>query len=119
MIQLSLTIELYIAGVKNQAGFTTGKYLYVKTKVRENYSAKFTTKIVTTLSTLLEIHACMQNPSPQYIKDATKFSEHEVFSGLFSQQHTDTAAFNNAFYILNNCENNQRITSLMTKYLIF
>ena len=27
----------------------------------------------------LEIHACVQNPSPQYIKDATIFLEHEVF----------------------------------------
>ena len=47
---------------------------------------------------LLEIHTCMQtrNPAPQYIKDATIFLEHEVFSGLLSWQHADTGVFSAA-----------------------
>ena len=62
----------------------------------------------------------MQNHSPQYIKDATIFLEHKVFSRIVVIATHRHGSFNNAFYIfLNNCENNERITSLNEKILNF
>ena len=66
------------------------------------------------------MHACKTPRAPQYIKDATIFLEHEVFSGrLFSWQHADTSASIMRSIFFNNCENNERITSFNDKILNF